>query len=532
MKHVLYLFTTILFSISQVNAQETAFAANNQSDDSEIIKINTAAGQINLSIEDAELKDCLVRVFDNGVEGENIKVTSPADKPINVVIIVAMNPVKKWKLRKENFYKEIEMLQTKTPGMNVQTIYTVKESEEFKTNLKFNNAVEFENLSLAVKSATNLLQQTTNRKAILVLTNEVEALKTDVIAQTNADLGKTSAMVYLMSINNTVKRNEKKVQARTNINGGSILIKKEDYLGGMFRSFKRLAGSLHTVSYEYNVSRETAGDHRVTATVARGGDKFEVAKNIRQFNVGGEIQTKSETVQNTTVAQNAVGTTFTKVDDPQTVEEITLQEIGGQTLEELLDSRPEKMSSIQIDGYVEELKRRSEMKGVKIYGGKDKLVKAVRQNIQPVLKAYDREIYTRIIVYKSKNPFIALYRESILLISSAALGMLTDEEVRNSVAHELAHELYGDELKSADQSNDNARHQIVEHKCDLVAALVMKNLQDDPFAIVVAAEKFASWYARNMPTADIGADRAPTSLKREKCISMFLQNNVMTIAAK
>ena len=209
MKHVLYLFTTILFSISQVNAQETAFAANNQSDDSEIIKINTAAGQINLSIEDAELKDCLVRVFDNGVEGENIKVTSPADKPINVVIIVAMNPVKKWKLRKENFYKEIEMLQTKTPGMNVQTIYTVKESEEFKTNLKFNNAVEFENLSLAVKSATNLLQQTTNRKAILVLTNEVEALKTDVIAQTNADLGKTSAMVYLMSINNTVKRNEK-----------------------------------------------------------------------------------------------------------------------------------------------------------------------------------------------------------------------------------------------------------------------------------------------------------------------------------
>ena len=542
---ILFLTTIIIFTINSICAQELSVVRQNLSiDDDEIIKVNTAAGQISLALEDEPFDSCRIKIYDNGLAGENLKFLTPDKTPLSVVMIIAMNPVKQWNLNKYEFYKQIELLK-KVPGMNLAATYMVKESGDFKSGVSVPNSITVDDLPSAVTGATNLLQKSLNRKAILVITNEVEGLKSDVIAQTSADLGSTSAMVYLMSVNGIVKKNEMRVKARTNINGGAIIVKKDDYLGGMFRSFKRLASNLYTVSYE--LTDQEPGDHQVTVSVRRASDNLEVAKNYRTFKVagdGGTVTAAKAVTAAPVVAADNLQTQPAQAENAQSpdpkadasqpageksvVTAISYEEEAvsqvQMPLDKLLDLRPSKLTPEQRAQYYVELLSRPEMKGVKVVSEKDKLSKKVRANLSGVLKIYGREEYTKIVIYQSKHPFVGLYRESILLISTFSLAILTDEELRGAAAHELAHEMYGDELKAADKSNDRQAQHVVEHKCDLVAALVLRLLQDDPYEIISVAEKFENYYEANMKGVDIGADRAPASYKRRNCIRIFLKS--------
>ena len=536
---LLVLLTSAAFAQTPAPASTANLPAE---DDGEVINVDTAIGQISLAIEDVKLSESIVRVSDNGIAAENLRIAGPSEKrPLDIVVIIAMNRVAKWNLKKMELYAEVDKLRNQTPGLRVQALYQVKETD-FESGLKFDRATHFDDLPAAVTSATNLLRASAERKAILVLTNEVEGLKSDVIKQTNQDLGSSSAMVYLMNVNRIDAKGEKKVIAKANVNGGSIVVKKDDYIGGMFRSFVRLALNLYTVTYD--LPEQTDGFHRVTVSVIRTRDNFEVHKNIREFTARSKSVLPVAT--SVTAASDPTGTpnsaSISQLASPKNVdapkaqalkaafgqmpEEVAVQELVDKNFNEMLKTRPAELSSEQRDFYYAELLRRPELRDAKIFKDNSKLAKSLRETVLPVLRAYGRENYTKLVVYKSKNPYIALYRECVLLVSTAALGFLTPEEVRASIAHELAHELYGDELKAADQSNDINKQRIVEMKCDLMAVLALKAVggNDDPYAIVSVAQKFDSWYKKNLPGADLDSDRAPTPEKRERAITLFLRS--------
>lgn len=206
------------------------------------------------------------------------------------------------------------------------------------------------------------------------------------------------------------------------------------------------------------------------------------------------------------------------------VEERAVAAIGQSSFDSLLERRAAKLDFEARRFYEQELRRRPEMKDVKILADDDARVLSFNRNINPILHLFDRDDYTKPIVFESNNPFVGLYRECLLLVSTKALELLSQEEQRAAAAHELAHEIFIDEMRAADKTNDNGRRQLIELECDLAAVMATSQLKDNPFAVASADAKFARWYGQNPPAdaLDLEPEKSPTNFAREQAIKLFL----------
>lgn len=504
----------MIFSAVTVKSQDIV------QDDNEEIRINTNIGQINVAIEQIKPEPFTIEVTDNGIPVENVKWEAPAkNNPLRVMIIVAMNKVDKWKTNKDGLLFEIKKLKENS-AIDLAGINIVNDEDGFGKKMKFSdsyNAVRFDRLDAAVSNSIAVLQaRPGSRKAILLLTNEVESLPLNIIERTNDLLGKTSLGVYLMSVNEKGLKNYKdkckvpcKIVAQTNINGNDVVIFPSRFLSGLFGRFTKLATTLYTVSYDL----QDEEIHKIEATVRRTKDNREITKNIREFKT-------ASSNENLAVYTKA---SFRKEIKKGSDEEAAVKALAGANFDELLKKRAEKLTLDQVNFYNQELQGRPELKGADILPENDATVKKLTQNLAPVLKIYGRENYTKFFVYKGDNPFIGLYRECIIIFSTKALDLLSEEQLRAAVAHELAHEIFIDEIRQADKADSNALRHIVEHKCDLVAVMATSQLKDDPLAVVKASEIFTKFYKENPPASDIGEDRSPSNAARKDVIKAYLK---------
>ena len=517
MKHLETIKQTLLV-ITMIFLAITAKAQDNAQDD-EPIRINTSVGQISVAIEQTVPEPFKIEVTDNGMPMENVKWDSPAtDNPLQMIIVVAMNPVGKWKTNKDDLLYEIKKLRENS-GINLLGVSVANDAEGFGNSLKFPksvNVTQFDNLNAAVNNSVSVLQATKkSRQAILLLTNEVESLPVDIIERTNEMLGQSSLMVYMMSINANGLKNYQnrckkkcKIIAQSNINGEDLMIFPRNLLSGLFRSFTRLATHVYTVSYDLQESE----NHHIEAVVKRISDSRAITKNIRSFKA---LPTGDAAVFNKIA--------FRTDNKKSSEEETAVKDVVNSDFNILLKKRATKLTSDQVKFYEQELRNRPEMSGVEILPEDGSIVQNLSRNLAPVMKFYDRDNYTKFFVYKGDNPFIGLYRESIIIFSTKALDLLSEEQLRAAVAHELAHEIFIDEMRAADKSDSNGLRHIVEHKCDLVAVMVTSQLKDDPFAVVNASEIFTKFYKENPPKTDIGVDKSPLNAARKDCIKSFLK---------
>lgn len=275
-----------------------------------------------------------------------------------------------------------------------------------------------------------------------------------------------------------------------------------------------MADNLYTVSFD--IPEQSASIHNIKAEAKRITDNRIIDYNIRQF----------ETISQQQNQVVAVKASFTRLSP----KDMAVNELRDKDLAQILKQRYEKLSVEARNSYESELKNRVEFRNVNILPSTDKRVADLNQNIAPVMRLYDRDNYTKVIVYQSPFPFIGLYRECLILVSTKTLELLNDAEIRIAFAHELAHEVFTDEMKTADQLDNNELRHLVEHKCDLVAVLAIFELNENHLAIIDVATKFSNWYQAHPIRSDLHEDWSPTIADRRDSINSFLKSNAVTAA--
>jgi hypothetical protein len=192
----------------------------------------------------------------------------------------------------------------------------------------------------------------------------------------------------------------------------------------------------------------------------------------------------------------------------------------GQTIfDKQLAKRYPQLTAQQKQNYLIELKNNANFKGISFDGD---LVEKTKTKLLPVLKLFKRENYSSIVIFKSNRPFLALYREFALVISTGMLDALTDEQLRGTAAHELAHECYIKEFEQSLLTNDFGTEQTVEHKCDLMAAMVSNLLNENPYSVVEGVEGLRRWLAANNIEIEINNSH-PEPVARRQCVEEFFK---------
>src|SRR5947209_3555080 len=131
--------------------------------------------------------------------------------------------------------------------------------------------------------------------------------------------------------------------------------------------------------------------------------------------------------------------------------------------------------------YWQELKAKPELRNTPIYDAQSEQSRAVSEKLKSIFALFGRE--WDVAVIEQVAPFSGAFRQSIYIVSTGLLGLITDEELRSFAAHELAHECFLNELREADRTGCLSAYHLVEFKCDLVAALACLLLKDNPLSI-------------------------------------------------
>jgi hypothetical protein len=145
----------------------------------------------------------------------------------------------------------------------------------------------------------------------------------------------------------------------------------------------------------------------------------------------------------------------------------------------------------------------------------------VREIILPTLKTFDRTGY-EVVIIRQESLFIGIWRECVIVLSSGMAEFLTPKQLRAAVAHDLAHECFIDELMEADRLKKSPEaYHLIEHKCDLVAALAIRAQGETPFELAAAVGRIEK-HQREHPDPRLDTSRHPPAKDRKLCIQVFL----------
>lgn len=145
----------------------------------------------------------------------------------------------------------------------------------------------------------------------------------------------------------------------------------------------------------------------------------------------------------------------------------------------------------------------------------------VREIILPTLKTFDRTGY-EVVIIRQESLFIGIWRECVIVLSSGMAQFLTPKQLRAAVAHDLAHECFIGELVEADRLKKSPEaYHLIEHKCDLVAALAIRAQGETPFELAAAVGRIEK-HQREHPDPRLDTSRHPPAKDRKLCIQVFL----------
>ncbi len=134
-------------------------------------------------------------------------------------------------------------------------------------------------------------------------------------------------------------------------------------------------------------------------------------------------------------------------------------------------------------------------------------------SLEALLRVQQRQSVYEVRVFESQPKafaFVGLHERAVLLISDAALILLTAEELQALVAHEVGHEYVWAEYREANKRRDNRRLKELELFCDGVAILTLRRLGLDTAPLLTATERIENfnrlstgqaWNAERYPSA-------------------------------
>jgi hypothetical protein len=193
----------------------------------------------------------------------------------------------------------------------------------------------------------------------------------------------------------------------------------------------------------------------------------------------------------------------------------------NEIFEHFLKHRSAPLTADRRAFYKKELLNRQDLAHTPLFDSNTPKAQAVFEIIKPILVKYEWQDAVEVVVIDQKSPFVGMYRESIFIVSTSVIKLLTADQIRASFAHELAHECFIEELIAADKAQDIAAHHLVEYKCDLIAALALNGIGQDPFTLIEGIARIEEHY-KNSTNDQPDASGHPESIERKKCLQQFL----------
>jgi hypothetical protein len=108
----------------------------------------------------------------------------------------------------------------------------------------------------------------------------------------------------------------------------------------------------------------------------------------------------------------------------------------------------------------------------------------LQDSLQPILEFLGLEGRVRAVLFRSNVPIIALSPPNGLMISTRTLALLSDEELRAVVTHELCHLPLTEVFRAAVDAKDYRTMRIIELFCDAGGAAIMKARGENPRSLI------------------------------------------------
>ena len=133
--------------------------------------------------------------------------------------------------------------------------------------------------------------------------------------------------------------------------------------------------------------------------------------------------------------------------------------------------------------------------------------------LRPLLQATERESVYAIKVIDVPQAGIGIHGRAVVLISARALLMLTVDELRAVVAHEVGHEYVWAEYEGARLREDRERLRQLELVCDAIAIATLRRLGMSTAALVSGLEQLTR-FNRTHFGASLKEEMYPTMAER------------------
>jgi hypothetical protein len=125
--------------------------------------------------------------------------------------------------------------------------------------------------------------------------------------------------------------------------------------------------------------------------------------------------------------------------------------------------------------------------------------------LDPLLRAANRDGIYDVRVINIPLARMVLYGRTVLLISGTALALLSGEDLRAQVAHEVGHEYFTAEQDRATRDKDHRRLKEIELMCDATGMVMLHELGMDPTRLIASVEKVTLY---NRRTSQKGMDES------------------------
>jgi hypothetical protein len=170
-------------------------------------------------------------------------------------------------------------------------------------------------------------------------------------------------------------------------------------------------------------------------------------------------------------------------------------------------ARPDSVSPAQRAGVLDTLPEKGEVTSL------DSTSWQKLKALTPVLQAAKRQSTYVIKVIDVPQAVIGLHARTVLLISQTALTLLSADELRALVAHEIGHEYVWADYERSREVADDIHLQDLELVCDILAVVTLRTVGQDGSRLVTGIEKLARFNRKRFGTAD-HESRYPTLARR------------------
>ena len=181
-------------------------------------------------------------------------------------------------------------------------------------------------------------------------------------------------------------------------------------------------------------------------------------------------------------------------------------------LTELLElSRPDPVSPAEKAGVLHTLPEKGEVTRLDATS-RLKLIAVVR-----VLQAAKRESTYVVKIIDLPQAVVGLHARTVVLISRMALTLLSSDELRALVAHEIGHEYVWADYERSKELADDTHLQDLELICDILAVVTLRTVAQDGSALITGIEKLVRFNRTRFGTAD-HESRYPSLARRRAVI--------------